>query len=275
MTETPRLSPMCRFLAYLGAPIFLEELICQPKHSLLHQSLRAEEAKTATQGDGFGIGWFGERAEPAVYRETMPAWSDENLLALCTSVRSGAFFAHVRAATGTAIARQNCHPFRHGRHLFMHNGQIGGYAKVRRILEGLLPDGLYAERRGATDSELLFLLALARIQQGVEAGAAVVQVFDDTVARMQRAGIEQPLRFCAALCDGQTLIAFRLASDGQPPSLYLRHGERGQVIASEPLDDNGAGWEPLPSAEVVRITRTSLAVQKVGSRNAKATSEVA
>lgn len=254
---------MCRFLAYLGAPIFLEELICQPRHSLLHQSLRAEEAKTATQGDGFGIGWFGERAEPAVYRETMPAWSDENLLALCTSVRSPAFFAHVRAATGTAIARQNCHPFRHGRHLFMHNGQIGGYAKVRRGLEGLLPDGLYAERRGATDSELLFLLALARIAQGEEAGTAMLHVFNDTVRRMQRAGIEQPLRFCAALCDGQTLIAWRLASDGQPPSLYLRHCPRGRVVASEPLDDSEAGWEPLPNASVVRITRNCHEVQNV------------
>ncbi|MGA4923289.1 hypothetical protein, partial [Bacillus subtilis] len=31
------------------------------------------------------------------------------------------FFAHVRAATGTAVTRQNCHPFACGRWMFMHN----------------------------------------------------------------------------------------------------------------------------------------------------------
>ena len=266
---------MCRFLAYLGTPIFLEELVCQPRRSLLHQSLRAEESKTATQGDGFGIGWYGERAEPAVYREIMPAWSDENLLTLCTSVRSGAFFAHVRAATGTAIARQNCHPFRHGRYLFMHNGQIGGYPQVRRALEGLLPDALYAERRGATDSELMFLLALRRIQQGADPGAAVVEVFDDTVRRMRNAGIHQPLRFCAALSDGHTLLAFRFASDAQPPSLYLRHGPRGSVIASEPLDDSHCGWEALPAGALVRITREACHIEHVLPEVAGAAPEMA
>ena len=261
---------MCRFIAYLGTPIFLEELVCQPRHSLLHQALRAEESKTATQGDGFGIGWYGERAEPAVYREIMPAWSDENLLTLCTSVRSGNFFAHVRAATGTAIARQNCHPFCHGRFLFMHNGQIGGYSQVRRALESQLPDLLYAERRGATDSELLFLLALARIQRGEDPGAAVVRVYNDTVARMRRAGIREPLRFCAALSDGQSLIAFRLASDALPPTLYLHRSTRGSVVASEPLDDSHDGWEALPSGALVRISKAGYRIEHVAPMSAAA-----
>jgi hypothetical protein len=114
---------MCRFVAYLGQPTYLEELIARPRHSLLRQSLRAEEAKTVTNGDGFGIGWYGERPEPAVYREVMPAWSDDNLLALSGTLRSHLFFAHVRAATSGGIARSNCHPFRWRRWLFMHNGQ--------------------------------------------------------------------------------------------------------------------------------------------------------
>jgi predicted glutamine amidotransferase len=256
---------MCRFIAYLGTPIFLEELVCRPRHSLLHQALRAEESKTATQGDGFGLGWYGEKAEPAVYREIMPAWSDENLLTLCTSVRSGNFFAHVRASTGTAIARQNCHPFRHGPYLFMHNGQIGGYAQVRRVLEGLLPDPLYAARRGATDSELLFLLALERVHRGEEPGAAMVHVFNDTVRRMQQARIREPLRFCAALSDGQNLIAFRLASDNQPPTLYLRRSSSGSVVASEPLDDSHVGWQALPSGALVRIGKAGYRVEQVGA----------
>jgi len=252
---------MCRFLAYIGAPVFLNQLVCEPAHSLLHQSLQAERAKTATNGDGFGIGWYGELESPAVYREVMPAWSDENLLALCHTLRSPLFFAHVRAATGTAIARQNSHPFRHGRWLFMHNGQIGGYAKVRRSLEARLPDELYASRRGATDSELLFLLALARMQQGQAATAAVLSVFEDTVALMKGHDIEEPLRFSAALADGERLHVFRLASDGKPPSLYVNAGMHGTVVASEPLDDDDGQWQPMRSGGVLTFDRVGAAVE--------------
>ena len=41
---------MCRFLAYRGQPILLEELVAAPTHSLIHQSLHATEAKTGTNG---------------------------------------------------------------------------------------------------------------------------------------------------------------------------------------------------------------------------------
>jgi len=244
---------MCRLVAYLGEPIFLDTLVCAPQHSLVHQSLQAEEAKTVTNGDGFGVGWYGNRAEPGVYREVMPAWSDDNLLSLCASVQSRLFFAHVRAATGGGIARQNCHPFRHGRWMFMHNGQIGGYAQLRRPLEARLPDSLYAARRGATDSELLFLLALGRIEAGTPALQAMDEVVGEVRELMLEQGIEQPLRFAAALTDGEQLHAFRWASDDAPPTLYRRDCGHGTVIASEPLDDDGIGWAMLPAGAVVTL----------------------
>ena len=253
---------MCRFLAYIGEPVFLNTLVCEPAHSLLHQSLQAERAKTVTNGDGFGIGWYGEREAPAVYREVMPAWSDENLLALCHTLRSPLFFAHVRAATGTAIARQNSHPFRHGRWMFMHNGQIGGYAQVRRTLEAGLPDELFAARKGATDSELLFLLALAETRSGLPITEAVSKVFDDTVTLMQERGIDQPLRFSAALADGEHLHVFRLASDDKPPSLYVNRGARGTAVASEPLDDDDGQWQPLRCGSVVSFDRMGREVEQ-------------
>ena len=244
---------MCRFVAYTGEPVYLEALIAKPRHSLMRQSLRAEEAKTVTNGDGFGIGWYGEREEPGVYREVMPAWSDDNLLALSGTLKSRLFFAHVRAATAGGIARQNCHPFRYGRYLFMHNGQIGGYAQIRRTLESLLPDEMFAARRGATDSELLFLLAVARMQRGVPVVDAMLGVLDDTMALMRGRGVDQPLRFAAALADGQRLHAFRFASDDKPPTLYQRHVDKGVVIASEPLDDDEPGWEALSVGAVLTL----------------------
>jgi glutamine amidotransferase len=240
---------MCRFIAYLGEPVFLDELVCRPAHSLLHQSQQAERAKTSTNGDGFGIGWYGERGEPGVYREVMPAWSDENLLALARTLKSRLFFAHVRAATGTAIARQNSHPFRHGPWLFMHNGQIGGYAGVRRTLESRLPDHLYAARKGATDSELLFLLALARIERGLGVHDAVRATLEETVALMRGQEIVEPLRFSAALSDGQRLHVFRWASDDRPPTLYVHESEQGIIVASEPLTDDEHEWRALAHGE--------------------------
>ena len=261
---------MCRLAAYLGEPLFLEELIAKPRHSLMRQSLRAEEAKVVTNGDGFGIGWYGERAEPGVYREVMPAWSDDNLLALSQTLTSRLFFAHVRAATAGGIARQNCHPFRHGRYLFMHNGQIGGYGQLRRTMEAWLPDDLYAERRGATDSELLFLLALARIKKGAPVDEAMTSVLDETMALMRERGVQQPLRFAAVLADGEQLHAFRIASDCKPPTLYLCRRAGGTIVASEPLCEEEPGWQMLPDGAVVAVDAGSSRVRMHAAMAAQA-----
>ncbi len=176
---------MCRLVAHLGAPTFLSEHVERPPRSLIAQSLTAAEAKTVTQGDGVGIGWYGERPEPGVYREARPAWSDENLRSLCRHIRAGLFFAHVRAATGTDASRANCHPFAVGDRLFMHNGQVGGYGRIRRRLEAMIDDRLYDIRLGTSDSEALFLAALSH---GLDADPArgFARVLED-VAREQRA----------------------------------------------------------------------------------------
>jgi predicted glutamine amidotransferase len=236
---------MCRFLAYRGEPILMAELVSAPAHSLVHQSLHATEAKTETNGDGFGLGWYGERPEPGLYREIRPAWSDENLRSLCAQVRSGLFMAHVRASTGTSTTRANCHPFVQGRHLFMHNGQVGGYAAIRRRIEELIPDELYAGRLGTSDSEALFLAALGR-GLADDPIRAMASTLAEVKRLMRRAGIDEPLRFTAALTDGAELHAFRWACDARPPSLYWRETATGLVVVSEPFDDPAQGWREVP-----------------------------
>ncbi len=235
---------MCRFLAYQGEPVLIETLVAAPCHSLIHQSLHASEGKTETNGDGFGLGWYGERPEPGLFRDVRPAWSDENLRSIAGQVRSPVFFAHVRAATGTATTRANCHPFAHGRWLFMHNGQIGGWHGIRRRVEALIPDDLYATRGGTTDSEALFLAALADGLAEDPVGA-----MRRTLARVQAimaaAGVRDALRFTATLTDGQTLWAFRCASDQRPPSLYYKPTPTGLLLVSEPIDE-GASWTEVP-----------------------------
>ena len=244
---------MCRFLAYSGLPVFLEDFVASPCHSLIHQSLHAEEAKTGTNGDGFGIGWYGERPEPGQYREVRPAWSDENLLSIARQVRSHLFFAHVRAATGTATTRANCHPFVHGRYMFMHNGQIGGYSAIRRRLEALIPDALYGARAGTTDSEALFLLALAHLDEGLAPGAALTAAIGDVLGLMAQAGVTEPLRCAAALADGETIHAVRWSSDSRPPSLYVCQKPDSIVVASEPVDAARECWQALPCNTLATI----------------------
>jgi glutamine amidotransferase len=241
---------MCRFLCYRGDAILLETLVAAPAHSLIDQSLHAREGKTATNGDGFGVGWYGERQEPGLYREVHPAWSDENLRSICAQVRSRLFFAHIRAATGTATTRANCHPFSAGRFMFMHNGQVGGWAAVRRRVEALIPDALYNLRQGTTDTEALLLVAMA---DGLKEDppAAMARTLGRVHAMMLEAGIDGALRFTAALTDGATIWAFRWASDERPPSLYWREDARGLIVVSEPIDTETTGWHVIPPGHYV------------------------
>src|SRR5205814_7781292 len=134
---------MCRWLAYSGSPIFVEEVLFKPAHSLVLQSLHARDSVTTTNGDGFGMGWYGRAPGPLLYRSTNPAWSDRNLRELSSEVESPLFFAHVRSSTGTSVQQTNCHPFRHGKFLFMHNGEINGWAQMKRDLAMAVEAGLF------------------------------------------------------------------------------------------------------------------------------------
>ena len=151
---------MCRWIAYRGETIPLEQYVTAPAHSLVVQSVKALESTASTNGDGFGLGWYGEHPEPGLYREVRPAWSDENLRYLCRHIHSHLYFAHVRASTGTPVTRPNCHPFACGRWMFMHNGLIGNWTRMRRQVESLIPDEFYGSRIGTTDSEAVFLAIL-------------------------------------------------------------------------------------------------------------------
>jgi glutamine amidotransferase len=252
---------MCRWAAYIGAPIFLEEIVSRPGHSLIHQSHCATECHSAINADGFGLAWYGERAEPGVFRDILPAWSDPNLRSLTAQVRSHLFLAHVRASTGTATSRNNCHPFAVGRWSFMHNGQIGGYMDLRRDAEMMIPDALYPHRKGATDSEALFLVALAEGLEDDPKGA-----LERATARMEalsRArGAAPHVRMTAALSDGQRLYAVRYATDEAAPTLYHRWSDSrgGRAVVSEPLETDKC-WEPVPAGSFCTFEGADVTVE--------------
>ena len=256
---------MCRWLAYSGSPVLLEELLLKPKHSLIDQSLHSTLGAETTNGDGFGLGWYGVGETPGVFHSIEPAWNDRNLKDLAKHLVSPLVFAHIRASTGGAIQQTNCHPFRHGRWLWMHNGVIGEFATVKRDLVLAVDPSLYAEIEGSTDTEVFFHLALTF---GLE---------DDPPAAVERAvgfieetgrahGVEHPIQMTVATTDGSSMWAFRYSSEGKSRSLFFSTAvdtlravypdnpilhlvsDESRLVVSEPLGDLAGAWNEVPES---------------------------
>ena len=262
---------MCRWMAYSGDPILVEDLLFRPKHSLIDQSLHSRLGATTTNGDGFGIGWYGDGAVPALFKSVDPAWNDQNLREIASQVRTPLFFAHVRASTGTPVQRTNCHPFRHGRWLWMHNGALRGFHETKRELLGAVDSSLYADVEGSTDSEALFFLALTfGLVDDPFAAVSRAVGFVEKVGRSH--GVVDPVQMTVATTDGESVWVFRYSSEGKSRSLFFstkvaslrelhpevevlhRLSDEARFVVSEPLRDLPGAWNEVPesSAGVVR-----------------------
>jgi glutamine amidotransferase len=256
---------MCRWLAYSGSPVLLEELLYGRENSLIVQSLHSRLGAEETNGDGFGIGWYGKQESPAVFHSVEPAWNDRNLRELAGHISSPLVFAHIRASTGSPVQQTNCHPFRHGRWLWMHNGFVDGFQSVKRDLALAIDPELYPEIEGTTDSELLFHLALTF---GLEDDPP--RAVERTIGLVESVGhdhdVEFPFQGTIATSDGECIWAFRYSSEGQSRSLFfstdvrtlralypenelLRDlGDESRLVVSEPLGDLPGAWNEVPEA---------------------------
>lgn len=258
---------MCRWLAYSGPPLPLSALLMRPHHSLIDQSRRATHNVETTNGDGFGVGWYGADETPGVYRDTHPAWNDDNLRHLSNHIHSGLFLAHVRAATGTTVQNTNCHPFTFENWLFQHNGSVPGFSKLKRQLLLDVDPELFPGIEGSTDSEILFFLALTFGLRD-DPPAALARTMGHVEQARQAADIEQPIQFSACTTDGSRLWAVRYSSNHQSRSQYFSrhihalrniHGsyeplpEGAVIILSEPLDELTKHWEEVPESSLVVI----------------------
>lgn len=243
---------MCRFVAYQGPPVLLQELLYKPEHSIIHQSTHASEREEPLNGDGWGVGWYSRRVseEPGLYRTLHPAWSDDNMRNVAPTIESEMFLAHVRAASpGLPVQRLNCHPFKGGRHtheeldeldpvergrrrlLFMHNGEFGAYHQIIRRLQQSLDDDVFFGVRGTTDSEHVF----AAVQQFLGDRAAdpslddLVDAISKTLAYIQELKAEvgegdevTQANFC--LSDGEQMAITRYTHPHDVPSQSLYVG---------------------------------------------------
>ena len=259
---------MCRWMAYSGGSIRLNDLLFEPKDNLIDQSLTSRSAETPTNGDGFGVGWYGSWKFPGLFRSIRPAWNDFNLRDLALNIESKIFMAHVRATSLATVQETNCHPFRYNNWLFVHNGEIFEVEKFRRELLMAVDPKYFENILGSTDSELMFHLALTfgLEQNPVEAMAKMVGFVERTG---KTKNVPESMWMTIGLSDGKTLWGFRYASDGNAPTLFHsrdkkeliqinpalkdRFSDGDRILVSEPIGKFKEMWAEVPQGSSLII----------------------
>jgi predicted glutamine amidotransferase len=257
---------MCRSLAYSGSPVLIEDLLYKPEHSLIDQSRHARMGVDTTNGDGFGVGWYDPDGQtPAVFRSIEPAWNDRNLREVAGHVHSPLFLAHIRASTGTAVQQTNCHPFRHGDWIWVHNGLVRDFHLAKRDLALAVDESLYPYMEGSADSEMLFYLALTfGLEDDPPMAVERMVGFVEEVGH--RHGTEYPIQMTIGTTNGKSVWAFRYSSERKSRSLFYStyvstvrklHPERQRlqeisdeprIVVSEPLGDLSGAWNEVPES---------------------------
>lgn len=276
---------MCRFLTYAGQPILLADLLYRPVNSLIMQSHHAREREEPLNGDGFGVGWYVPLIDPGpcVQRSVTPAWSNNNLQNLATKTRASLLFAHVRAASpGMAVTEANVHPFSYDRFMWMHNGFIADFHRIKRKLRAALKDEFYNMIQGTTDSEHAFALFLNSLRTPFnETGAEEMRrALVETIALLSKLTVDEGITSASfynfAVTDGQTMVISRYCSaEGiKGASLHFSRGTQFEclpdgvcdmhsvareqaaqsvIVSSERLTDDEADWEDVPDNHTITV----------------------
>lgn len=275
---------MCRFVAYIGKPIMMYDLLFKPKNSLIKQSVKASEMEEPLNGDGFGIGWYTPEANdmPGLFVSVRPAWNDRNLKYIAPKIYSDCMFAHVRAATDSPVNELNCHPFHFGQYLFMHNGDIEGFHKIKREMVRHLPDNIYANIEGLTDSEHLFALFLHQLQKqrAKNLSIKIANALEDAIVDVEqiktRMKVKDPSYINVCVTNGDIVVAVRYVSDLslEASTLYYSEGtvyscengicrmtkskdksDNAVLIVSEKLNKKKSDWNMIPTNHMVTVNR--------------------
>lgn len=249
---------MCRFVAYLGKPMIISELLYDPINSLIAQSQSARESLQTVNGDGFGLGWYNHeiREDPGVFRSTQPAWNDLNLLHITSIIKSPCFLGHVRAASAGGVANYNCHPFHYKNFLFMHNGTIENFKNIKRRIRSQLSDEAYEWVKGQTDTEHFYALFIDHLknqpnndtpQAYMEALKQVIRLINDLQQTYNNNSVSY---LNLSISDGQCLVAARYVSNETKQArtlhyavgetLRLQKNKKIQIIPSKSKTNNFA-----------------------------------
>ena len=276
---------MCRFIAYIGKPIFADELLIKPKNSLMRQSQHALETEMTVNGDGFGIGWYNllRRREPALFRSIRPAWNDENLSYNASMIRTNCLLAHIRAATEGGVSIQNAHPFQYKEFLMMQNGGIQDFLKIKRRLINRLDEEIFQWIQGQTDTQYIFALFLTLLKETKKGKTSLTldeishclsRTFMEIQELKKEVGLTSASLYNLVLTNGKVLIASRYSTQPgkETRSLYIagntecytcekgflrirspKKGDHAVVISSEALSSKKDFWREVPENHFIMV----------------------
>lgn len=269
----------------------LSDLLTKPAHSIINQSFDSRlrlDMRNPINGDGFGVGYYSGAKEPCVFKATTPAWNNVNLNNLSNSTSSLLVFGHVRALTQGTLSETNCHPFHYGNLMFMHNGGISGFDKIKRKVVTHLADPFFLYIQGSTDSECCFALFLDVLYKmgydvadlNLHVGHTVLrQALLKTIELLKDWQVEvtqEPSLMNFAITDGESVVVSRYVTSrtDEAASLHFSTGSRffeyepGHYkmerlnrsldvifVASEPLTFERGDWICVPSNTIITITK--------------------
>ncbi len=269
---------MCRWIAYSGPPVFINEVVSLPEHSLVEQSINsklnfgADGSLMSMNGDGFGLGWYHELEMPGLFKDERPAWGDINFHNLCEQIKSPLFLSHVRAATTGATQRSNCHPFKYKNWLFQHNGSISNFEVLRQDLQSDIDPDIFLGLQGTTDSETFFLLAMT-YGLNHDPKAALQKAVKRVQISARDNKTDGALNLSCTLSDGEKLYTMRYAEKAESKTQFFAYGltwletkaglqKDGITVVSEPLEHNSEFWAELPDNSFSCVRDNEIFVEK-------------
>ncbi|ODQ68261.1 N-terminal nucleophile aminohydrolase [Nadsonia fulvescens var. elongata DSM 6958] len=290
---------MCRFLIFKGSdPILLAHLLTRPAHSIINQSYDCRlriDMRRPINGDGFGLGYYScdPDAEfgngPCIFSAVTPAWNNSNLTRLAEKTKSNLVFAHVRASTAGALSETNCHPFSYHTLMFMHNGNVAEFPKIKRRIVNHIDDKYFSIIQGSTDSEWGFSLFLDTLERlGVDPSDPKGHFGDAVLRKALLQTIEyiknwtkeingengEPSLLNFAITDSDSVVVSRYITskteeaaslhfssgtqfvEYEPGQYKMERHDRGQdivMVASEPLTFERNDWVTIPTNTAVTI----------------------
>lgn len=285
---------MCRFMIFKGKePMMLEDLLTKPAHSIINQSFDSRlrlDMRNPVNGDGFGVGYYSTANQPCIFKAITPAWNNVNLNNLATCTESNLVFGHVRASTQGVLAETNCHPFSFGKIMFMHNGGILAFSKIKKTVINHIEDKFFLLIEGSTDSECCFVLFLDTLyKMGYDPADENVMFTHQILRQALLTTIEllknwqvqftsEPSLLNFAVTDGELIVVSRYITSktDEAASLHFSTGskffeyepglfkmerlDRAQdviFVASEPLTFERNDWICVPTNTTITISKTN------------------
>lgn len=271
--------------------MLLEDLLTKPAHSIINQSFDSRlrlDMRNPVNGDGFGVGYYSSN-KPCIFKAITPAWNNVNLNNLSQCTKSNLVFGHVRASTQGVLAETNCHPFFYGKIMFMHNGGILKFEKIKKKLINHIEDKFFLTIQGSTDSECCFALFLDTLykmnydpeditvtfthQILYEALLKTISLIKD----WQKEVTDEPSLLNFAITDGDNVVVSRYITskkdeaaslhfssgskfyEYQPGLFRMERLDRSQdviMIASEPLTFERNDWMSVPTNTIILVSKS-------------------